>query len=106
MFKLKTAYGKANDCVIVKRGRGKKVRYDIISKTEGPMLVMNIPEYNRSETVIALKSYSENAGLLEWCEKTGLVKKVVAMRLLSTFAMAYIVELDAEKLAEMMEKGA
>ena len=101
MFKLDTYYAQADDCFIEKRGNGNHVRYDIISESEGPMLTLNIVGYGKSETVIALKDYSENAGTYDWAKSVGLIKRTLGI-VPAGWVHAYLIELDTNVLADMM----
>ena len=103
MFKYKNVFRTTfNNCVWHKRGTGVKrnqVLYEIFDD-EGPVACINIPEYGKSETIVAIKDYSENTGMMEFLAKHGLVKCIVGHRY-SGFACIPIVELDIDKMEEM-----
>lgn len=100
MFAINTPFAKAKDCVLVQRGSGKNVRYDIISESKGPMAILNLPGYGKSETVVAMRDDAEYSGMLSWAKRMGLIKKVFGV-VPSGFIPLYIVELDVNVLKLM-----
>lgn len=104
MFTLTTKWAKADDCVMVKRGKGKNVRYDIVSIFDGPMCTLNLVGYGESETIIAMKNSEECEGLLDWAISQNLIKKVVSAKAMG-FIVIYLVELNTKTLGKML-KGA
>ena len=85
------------DCNVIKEGIGKNTRYTLFSPEEGPVAVINIPSMNKSETVIAVKDYSENAGMLDALQEAGVVKEIVSYEQ-SGFVNIPIVEIDQAKM--------
>ena len=96
MFKFKDYV----DCIIIKSGKGRHVRYDVVSRATGPICTINIPEYGRSEDVIAIKDYSENEGVVEWLEKNKIIISVIDV-VYSGFVSAPIVKIDADRLMNL-----
>ena len=85
------------NCNVIKEGVGKNTRYSLFSPEEGPVAVINIPSLNKSETVIAVKNYSKNAGMLEALQEAGVVKEIVGYKK-SGFVNIPIVEIDQAKM--------
>lgn len=81
----------------IAHGTGKTKRYDLVLENGEPFTIINIPSMNRSETVIAVKNYSENEGMLEFLQENGIIKDVVGMEN-SGFVSVPIVEIDVQKL--------
>lgn len=104
MFTVDTRWAKADDCVMVKHGSGKNVRYDIVSISDGPMGTLNLVGYGKDETTIAMKNSEECEGFVDWAIKSHLIKKVISTRM-SGFIIVYLVELNTKTLNKML-KGA
>lgn len=100
MFSINTEFAKYDDCVWNISGKGKYTRYEIFSVNDGPIMTVNLPGYGVSETVVAVKDYSENAGTMNFLKKHNLIKKSHGYKI-SGFVLLPIVELDLEKLKAM-----
>lgn len=82
----------------MKRGNGKATRYDLVVASTGePFASINLPSLNHSETVIAIKNYSENEGMLEFLQENGIIKDVVGIDR-SGFVSVPIVKIDQKRL--------
>ena len=100
MFSINTKFARYDNCVWNIRGKGKETRYEIFSMNDGPVMTVNVPGFGLSETVVAIKSYGENVGTMEFLEGNGLIKKHHGLKI-SGFAILPIVELDLERLKAM-----
>lgn len=103
MFTYNSPYANYDDCIIDISGSGKFTRYDLVSLSEGPITTINLPGYGESETVVAIKDYSENIGMMKFLSKYKLIKRVLHYKP-SGFVMLPIVELNLEKIKEMNNK--
>ena len=99
MFTLKTMYGSYENCVWGIRGKGKNIRYEIYGD-DGPIMTVNVPGYGKSDKIVAIKDYSENAGIMSFLEKHGLIKQVHGY-VSSGFVLMPLVELDIKKMEAM-----
>lgn len=96
MFKFKDYY----DCLIIRSGEDNHACYDIVSKTEGTICRINLPEFGQAEDIIAIKNYSENEGLVQWLEKQKIIISVVDV-VFSGFVSVPIVKIDVDKLMNL-----
>ena len=85
------------DCYVATAGYGKEILYQLMNKEEGPVANINIPYLNQSDTVIAVKNYSENEGMLDVLKEAGVVKQIVGY-VQSGFVEIPLVEIDKNKL--------
>lgn len=99
MFTLKTPYATYTNCVWHISGKGKYTRYEIIDE-DGPVMTVNVPGYGKSDTIVAIKDYSENRGTMALLTKHKLIKKIHGY-IPSGFVVLPLVELDVEKLKAM-----
>ena len=102
MFELHTAYGHYNNCTWNIEGSGKHTCYEIIND-EGSIMTVNVPGYGKSDTIVAIKNYSENEGIMDFLKIHGLIKKIHGY-VPSGFVKMPLVELDIEKLKSMNEE--
>jgi hypothetical protein len=57
---------------------GKDTKYRLYDKEDGsPCGQVNVPYLGQSETVIAVKDYSENEGMVEFLEDNGVILSFV-----------------------------
>lgn len=107
MFTYKSKWSNYEQCEFVKQGSGIHTRYSILSRQEGPICDLNLPGYTsglakcyQTESVVAIKDYSENAGTLNFLKKMGVVKQEIG-RISSGFVQIPVVELDVDKLMSL-----
>lgn len=101
-FHLKTKFIDAPECCFYRRSRGKGKYLLGIQRHEEygwePLMDVTVELGNPvPENCVAVKSYSENEGLLEFLQELGLVKRVLCYDY-SGFARIPICEYDPEVL--------
>ena len=97
IMKIKS-FGETYDVFVSQSGSGKDTQYIFLtSDTFEPFCKINIPYLGESDTIIAVKNYSENEGLLEQLEKAGVIVEKLG-EVESGFVKIPLVRIDKEKL--------
>lgn len=72
-------------------------QYLFVTENLEPFMKINIPNFDKSHDVLAIKNYSENEGLLRLLKKKGVVIEQVG-EIESGFVTIPLVKIDIEKL--------
>ena len=85
------------NCHIDRQGFGAGTRYDICTKDGEIITSINYPNYGESESIIAVRDHSENAGMLDWLMAEGVVIDFLKT-MPSGFILIPVVQIDVEAL--------
>ena len=98
MFDLNLKVGSYKDCHFDKSGSGKDTRYMIVNANDtGPVCIINVLHPCVPEGCIAVKDYSENAGVESELKRLGVIPEGYVSSFMTGYATCNVYEFDEEK---------